>query len=123
MLPRIKLRRPDQAVRHTEAEEAEIVVVTVAEIVAGSEVDAAEVEIVVVIVVIVAVQAAAVTRKATADRATGQLIKVAETAEAIRAVQHPVRTQTEAAADQHQAANHGIKNKPGNREGRRRGFS
>jgi hypothetical protein len=119
MLPRIKLRRPDQVVRYTEAEEAEIV----AEIVAGSEVDAAEVEIVVVIVVIVAVQAAAVTRKATADRATGQLIKVAETAEAIRAVQQPVRIRIEAAAGQLQAENPGTKNKPENREGRRRGFS
>jgi len=119
MLPRIKLRRPDQVVRYTEAEEAEIV----AEIVAGSEVDAAEVEIVVVIAVIVAAQAAAVTRKATADRATGQLIKEAETAEAIRAVQQPVRIRIEAAAGQLQAENPGTKNKPENREGRRRGFS
>ena len=118
MLQKIRLRRNGQVVHRTEAEEAEIVVATVAEIVAVTEEDAAAAEIA---VVIVAAQAEAVIRKAMADQATGQPTKAAETADPIQAVQQPVRIRTEAAAGL-QEENPGIKNKPGNRE-RRRGFS
>ena len=118
MLLKIRLRRKGQVVHRMEAEEEEIVVVTVAEIAEVTEADAAEVEIV---VVIVAAQAAAVTRKAMADQVTGQHTKAAEIAEAIQAVQQPVRIRTEVAAGL-QVASHGIRNKPGNQE-RRRGFS
>jgi hypothetical protein len=98
---------------------AEIVAETEAEIVVALEADEAEAVIVVVTVV---AQAAAGTRKATADQATGQLTKVAETAEAIQAVQQPVRIRTEVAADL-RAENHGIRNKPGNPVRRRKGFN
>jgi hypothetical protein len=64
----------------------------------------------------------AVTKKTTADQATGQLTKVAETAEAIQAVQQPDRIRTEVAAGL-QEENHGTKNKLESRERRRKGFS
>jgi hypothetical protein len=80
------------------------------------------VEIVEVIAVVIVAEIVAVTKKATADQATGQLTKVAETAEAIQAVQQPVRIRTEVAAGL-QEENLGTKNKLESRERRRKGFS
>ena len=102
------------------AEEVEIVAVTVVVTGAVIEVDAAEVEIVVVIAVeTVAAQAAAATKSLMAQAATDQLIKVVVTANPTQAVQQPVRIRTEVAAGL-QEENHGIKNKPENRERRRK---
>jgi hypothetical protein len=84
--------------------------------------DMAEAAAEAVTVVTVADQAEADIRKAMADQTTDLHIK-AVTADPILAVQQPVRIRTEAAADLHLEVNHGIKNKPGNREKRRKGFS
>ena len=117
MLQKIRLLRNDQVVHRTEEEEAEIV----AEIVAVIEEDVAEAEIVAVIAAVTVVaQAAADTRKAMVQAATDLHTKAV--ADPIQADQHPVRTQTEEVAGLQAAANPGIKNKPGNRAGRR-GFS
>ena len=117
MLQKIRLLRNDQVVHRTEEEEAEIV----AEIVAVTEVDAVEVEIVAVMAaVIVAAQAVVVTRKAMVQAATGLHTKAV--VDPIQADQHPVRIRIVEAAGLQAAANPGIKNKPGNRAGRR-GFS
>ena len=122
-MQKIRLRLKGQVVHHTVEEEAEIVEVTEAEIVEVTEADAAEAVIVVDMVEeIVAAQAVAVTRKAMADQATGQLIRAVEIEEAIQAVQQPVRIRTEAAAGP-LVENPGIKNKQGNRGRRRRGSS
>jgi hypothetical protein len=121
MLQKIRLRRKGQVVLHTEVAEVETAAEIVAEILEVMAADEANVAIE-VIVAIVAVQAAADTKKAMAQVATDQLTKVEEIAEAIQAVRQPVRIQTEVAAGL-QAENRGIRNKPGNRVRRRRGFS
>ena len=115
MLQKINLRRNGQVVHRMEEEEVEIAAEIAAEIVAVTEEDAAE-------VVIAVAQLAADTRKATADQVTGRLTKVAEIAEAIQAIRQPVRIRKEVAAGLLEE-NRGIRNKPGNRVRRRRGFS
>ena len=114
-----KVKVPIVRAAHRMVEE-DVAIVTAADQAEDMAADAAEAAIVATAVVPVAEDTK---RAMVADRATDHLIKVVATAEVIQAVQQPVRIRIEAAAGQLQAENPGIKNKPENREGRRRGFS